>query len=273
MRTGPALVVIEFTVMIRFILLIVSFTAFLGGVVSAQTQAAGAKASIGKVFAGGGRSAAAKDLQSKLNGGLLKTAVAKSRSVKARPNSRTTTRRSPSAVPAPPQPSYTDFRPSNNSDFVERFASAISSNPTEKELIKQVVTTTRTAFEQEVAKEGRPNNLAAAFTFFVASTVTVYHNDPEPSDKAVNELWDGLNETINSLPEMEKLTDAEKQEVYEMLVAFGGLVLAGHMLANESGDADAGRIYPQLAGELIRTVLQLDPEKIRFNSAGLNVAA
>ena len=257
----------------------------LTGAVSAAGQTAGgARAGIGRVFDGAARSAAARGVQQKMNGGLLKAAVARSTAPKARPTAArtppspaTVARRQPtlpSTVTEPaPQPSYTDFRPVEGTDFVERFASALSSNPNEKELVRQLVTITRTEFEKEVAKRGRANNLAAAFTFFVAATVTTYHNDPEPSDQAIDQLWDGLNESLNGLPEMSKLTDAEKQEMYEMLVACGGLVLAGHMLSKEGGDASSAAVYKQLAGELIRSVLQMDPDKVRFNSAGLNIAA
>ena len=247
-----------------------------------QTQAGGAKAGIGRVFDGAARSAAARGVQQKLNSGLLKAAVAKSKTRKSRSTtvrqpSSTATARRPSPTPVTPSdaagPSYTDFRPATGTDFVERFASALSTNPTEKELVRQLVSITRNEFEKEVSKRGRANNLAAALTFFVASTVTVYHNDPEPSDQAIDELWDGLNETLNGVPEISRLTDAEKQEMYEMLVACGGLVLAGHVLSKEGGDANSAAIYRQLAGELIKTVLQVEPDKVRFNSGGLNIAA
>ena len=266
---------------------IVVFLSALSGVALGQVQAGGAKAGIGRVFDGAARSAAARGVQQKLNGGLLKMAVARSKTPKAR----STVARSPSVgitpamrpVNKPPaaaeptaepvaQPSYTDFRPATGTDFVERFASALSSNPSEKELVRQLVTLTRTEFEKEVAKRGRANNLAAALTFFIASTVTVYHNDPEPSDEAIDQLWDGLNETLNGLPEMSKLTDAEKQEMYEMLVACGGLVLAGHVMSKESGDANSAAAFRQLAAELIKNVMKSDPEKLRFNSGGLNIA-
>ena len=249
--------------------------------VAGQTQGGGAKAGIGRVFDGAARSAAARGVRQKMNGGLLKAAVAKSKATKARTTpgrvpSSSASAKQPSTMPATaPQEaptSYTDFRPATGTDFVERFASALSADPTEKELVRQLVTITRTEFEKEVSKRGRANNLAAALTFFVASTVTVYHNDPEPSDEAIDQLWDGINDTLNGLPEMSKLTDAEKQEMYEMLVACGGLVLAGHVLSKESSDAGSAAVYRQLAGELIKTVLQVEPGKVRFNSGGLNIA-
>ena len=246
-----------------------------------QAQAGGAKAGIGRVFEGSARSAAARGVQQKLNGGLLRTAIARTKAAKGsssgvRTPSGGSVSKRPSNTPASPAPTaeplYTDFRPTARTDFVERFASALSSDPTEKELVRQLVTITRTEFEKEVTKRGRANNLSAALTFFVASTVTVYHNDAEPSDEAIDQLWDGINGALNGLPEMSRLTDAEKQEMYEMLVACGGLVLAGHMLSKEGGDSNSAELYRQLAGELIKSVLQVDSDNVRFNSGGLNIA-
>lgn len=243
-----------------------------------QIQAGGAKAGLGRVFDGAGRSAAAKELQQKMNGNLLRTAVARSKAAKAKsgpnrtPGDSSTAKR-PSATPAAPAASsYTDFRPAQDSDFADRFAMALSSDAGERASIKQIVTSVKSGFEKEVEKRGRPNNLAAAFTFFVASTVTVYHDDPEPDDRTIDELWDGINDTLNGLPEISRLTDREKQEMYEMLIACGGLVLAGHVYSSETGDANAAAVYRQLAGELIRTVLQTDPETLRFGENGLKIA-
>lgn len=244
----------------------------------AQTEAGGARTGIGRVFDGAGRSTAAKELQRKMNGGLLKLAVARSKVAKPKTIPAKTTpappvgRRASAPPPPEPTPSFTEFRPTNDTEFIDRFAAALSSDPNERALVKQLVTAVRGEFEKEVAKRGRPNNLAAAFTFFVVSTVTVYHDDPEPSDAAVDQLWDGLNGTLNGMPEMSKLTDAEKQEMYEVLVACGGLVLAGHVYTKESGDKNAAAVYRQLAGELIRKVLQSDPDKLRFTSGGLDIA-
>lgn len=269
---GPS---IESSGMLRHLVIFAFVLAPTGSAV-AQIQDGGARAGVGRVIDGAGRSSAAKELQQKMNGSLLRLAVAKSKvgrqkiSTSKATVSRTATGR-PVAVPAS-KPAFTDFRPAKTSDFVDRFAAALSSNPAEQQLVRQLVSATRDAFEQEVAKKGRPNNLAAAFTFFVASTVMVYHDDPEPSDETLDQLWDSLNETLNGLPEMSKLSDSEKQEMYEMLVACGGLVLAGHVYSKESGDANSSAVYRQLAGEMIKNVLNVDPNTIRFNSGGLSLA-
>jgi hypothetical protein len=66
-----------------------------------QAQAGGAKAGIGRVFEGAARSTAARGVQQKLNGGLLKAAVAKSRT----PRARATIARTPSSIVTAKRPS------------------------------------------------------------------------------------------------------------------------------------------------------------------------
>lgn len=244
----------------------------------AQVQGGGSVSSggIGKAYEAAGRSAAARELQRRIDGNFLKSAVARSKGVRARS---TALKSTPAATPGRPSvspsvtmvPSFTEFIPSQNTGFETTFANSIGGTEQEREFIRQVVITTKTAFEKEVAAKGRPNNLAAAMTFFVATMATVYHNDPEPSDPAIDKLWDGLNGTLNELPGVAGMTDAEKQVMYDTLVAYSGLVLTGHMVAAQTGDADIRKIYKTLAGVLIQTVLKTDPEKLRFTSTGLNV--
>ncbi|MCW5955643.1 MAG: hypothetical protein KIT61_03590 [Pyrinomonadaceae bacterium] len=245
-----------------------------------QVQGGGSVSSggIGKAYEAAGKSAAARELQRRIDGGLLKSAVARSKggrpkTAQLRPSSSSPqVPGRPAAIPSNSNtPAFTEFTPARNTGFETTFANSIGGTEQEKEFIRQVVGATKTAFEQEVSAKGRPNNLAAAMTFFVATMATVYHNDPEPSDAAIDKLWDGLNETLNELPGVAGMTDAEKQIMYDTLVAYSGLVLTGHLVAQQTGDADTRKIYKALAGVLIQTVLKTDPEKLRFTSTGLIV--
>lgn len=137
--------------------------------------------------------------------------------------------------------------------------------------MRQLFSLTREAFEKEVAAKGRGNNIAAAFTFFIASTVMVYHDDPEPSDQAIDKLWDSMDATLSESPEMAGMSDADKQMINDMLVAFGGFVLAGNLEAKSSGNADSRRVFKELSGVLIQNVLKTDPAKLRFTNVGLDM--
>jgi hypothetical protein len=240
----------------------------------AQVKAGGGYA---KVYEASGRSAAARGVQQTMNTTLLK-AIAKSRSGKSTSPKESGRRRSlkrPSAMPVPAdEPSKSDaasFTPDPSLTNTDALANAMGTNDTEREYLRQIFAATKVEFEKQVAAEGRQNNLAGAFTFFIASAVTVYHDDPEPSEESLDKLWDGLDGVFNESPDMAKMADAEKQQMYDTLVALSGLVLAGYMQGKTANDKETQTIYKNLAGTMIEQVLKTEPAKIRFGKEGLRI--
>ncbi len=240
---------------------------------SAQSQGGGAAAGLGRSYEAAGKSAAARDLQRKMGGTLIK-AVAREKAAARKSSTavRTTRARPNPAVPVSNvDESVAFFKPDPRSDTMAKLADELGSNPTERQQLRLLFTTTRQVFEKEVAAKGRSNNLPAALTFFIASTVTVYRDDPEPSDRAIDNLWDGMSGALAEMPELSNLTDAEKQQLYDVLVAFSGFVLAGYMEGKNSGDAETLSTFKTLSGELIRSVLKTEPDRLRFGKDGLNI--
>lgn len=228
----------------------------------------------GRVFEASGGSAAAQSLKNKL-GNALRAAL-------SRPATRTPARRTARPATTPSRtgrttsptttddpPAYTSFRPNPANDSMAVLAETLGTTPQEKLLYKQVFSATKTAFENEVAKKGRKNNISAALTFFIGSTVWVYHNSEEPSDAALDTLWDGLEGALENTPEMSQLSDADKQLLYDMLIGFSGIVLASYTEAKRTNDGDLLLTSQVLAGSLLQLVLKSDPEKLRFTSTGL----
>lgn len=235
----------------------------------AQVQGGGAAAGIGRTYEAAGRSEAAKGLQRKLNTALTR-AVAKERSKPRSSASSKSKTSTPRVSPDNPN-AATYFRPEPGADTMAQIANEIGSNAAERQQLLQLFTATKAAFEDEVAAKGRSNNLAAAFTFFIASSITVYRDDPEPSDEAMDALWDGMNSALTEMPEVAKLTNGEKQQLYDLLVAFSGFVLAGYLESKTTGDIETQRVFKALSAELIRTILHMDPDKLRFNRSGLDI--
>ena len=245
---------------------------------SAQ-QEARAGGGYGRVFEASGGSAAAQALKSKL-GVALRAALTRPAGVRpvprrvTKPAATTSGRRARTTTTsetyeAAPAAAVTSFRPNPANDSMQTLANTLGSTPEEKVILKQVFTATKSAFEAEVAKKGRKNNLSAALTFFIGSTVWVYHNSPEPSDKALDSLWDGLEGELENTPEMAQLSDADKQLFYDMLIAFSGVVLATYTQAKSTNNNDLLLTSQVLAGSLIQLVLKSDPEKLRFSATGL----
>jgi len=127
-----------------------------------------------------------------------------------------------------------------------------------------IFSATKTAFEEEASVLGRKNNIPAALTFFIITNVTVYNDAEEPSDAAVEKLWDALNGVFEESPELSAMSDREKEEIYDTLLAMSGVSLMGYMQAKQSGDPEMLASYQQIAGTLLQTVLQIEPGSIRF---------
>jgi hypothetical protein len=257
----------------------IKVVAFAGFLLASATLAhaqreASQKANYGRVYEATGNSNAAKAVRQKFNETLF-SAIARSK--KPQPVRDSGARRRNKiggigAMPALTRPDVASFRPDPTLDTNAALANSLGTTAEEKALLKALFSATKTAFENEVAAKGRKNNLAAAFTFFIGSASMAYHNDPEPSDAALDKLWDGLDTVFDETPDYAKLTDREKQEMYDTIVAFSGLILATYMEGKNSNNTETLQTARLLAGTMIQLILKTDPEKLRFGKDGLTMS-
>lgn len=160
--------------------------------------------------------------------------------------------------------SVVKFTPGGDSGVAKALADAIGNNAQEKETLAQAFALIKQGYEGEAAKRGKSNNLAAAFTFFIAANVTAYAETAEPSDKAIDALFVELQTVIAGAPEFARLSNAEKQKMHDWLVLMGGFTLAGYSEAKQSGDASSINTYRQLADYSLRLVLGVEGDKLSF---------
>jgi hypothetical protein len=172
-------------------------------------------------------------------------------------------------TPAPKN--YAKFTPTVQSSNLKIIAETLGSTEEEKTFLKQLFAETKKGFETEAAKKGIKNNVAAAMTFLIASTVTVYHDAPEPTDEATLILFMALNEMFDEMPEMASVPNKDKQFLYDTYVCFSGLALAGYMQAKENNDNEMLKQYRTIAGVLLQEVLKLNPDKIIFEGNTLKI--
>lgn len=242
--------------------------------ISAQVRGGGGggsvTAGVGKAYEASGKSAAAREMQRKMNTTLLR-AIAREKGVKKQVQQAGSQGIRPRMKPGPAAPAIdsTFFKSDGTTDNYSALADSLGTSADEKAQLQLVFVATKDAFEKEVAAKGRMNNLAAAFTLFIATTLTIYHDDSEPSDQATDALWDGMSGALAEMPELARLSNAEKQQLNDMLVAFSGLLLAGYMEGKSSGDAETIRTFKTLAGALFETVLKTNPANLRFSAKGL----
>lgn len=181
---------------------------------------------------------------------------------------KTTAPSNPQLVIPPPRVvrNHGVFRPDSTVDTGQALANALGDTPEEKALIKQIYNGTKGAYDKAAAAKGWRNNIAGGLTFFTVTAMTVYRDAEEPGDKAVQDYYDVVNATLDEMPEFGKVANKDKQNFNNMLIGFGGILLAGYSEGKQNGDAATLETYRKLAGGLIELVLKADPENLRIEN-------
>jgi hypothetical protein len=174
----------------------------------------------------------------------------------------------PKIIVPPPRVvhNYGKFRPDPAVDTGKALSDALGESPEEKALIKQIYTATKAAYEKAAEPKGWKNNIAGAMTFFTVTAMTVYRDAEEPSDAAVDSYYKIVDASLDELPDFAKVSNKDKQGFHNMLIGFGGLLLAGYTEGKQGNDAATVETYRKLAGGLIQLVLKADPEKLQIEN-------
>lgn len=160
--------------------------------------------------------------------------------------------------------SVVKFRPAGDSGVMKILADTLGANAQQKAGLTQVFSQVKQAYEAEVAQKGKSNNLAAAFTFFIAANVMAYHQTDAPSDQATDALVGQLEDVISSVPEFARMSDAEKQKMHDWLVCMGGFSMMGYTDARQTNDKQGLGNYREFADYSMRLVLGIEVGKLSF---------
>jgi hypothetical protein len=158
------------------------------------------------------------------------------------------------------------FRPDATVDTGKVLADALGSTPDEKVLIKKIYASTKDSYETEAATRGWKNNIAGGLTFFTVAAMTVYHDSEEPSADAVASHYELVNASLDEVPDLAGISNKNKQGFNNVLVAFGGILLAGYSEGKQNDDAATLASYKKLAGMLIEMVLKTNPDNLRLEN-------
>jgi hypothetical protein len=163
------------------------------------------------------------------------------------------------------------YKPDVRLKTAEKLLDEFTGTPDERTLMIELFKAAKSAYDEEAAKKGKKNDVALALTFFLASCVTVHNDAPEPSDQAIDNLYDALSDSLIEDEQFAASTDREKQEMSETMIYIGGLVLGGYTIGKQGDDADTVEAFQKLAGISLSSLTKLDPDKMSFNKQGLIV--
>ncbi len=181
----------------------------------------------------------------------------------------------PRSNPAPgvakPKVEVLTFRPAGDSGVAVSLAEALGRNAEEKAALIEAFGQIKQAYEAEVKKVGKSNNLAAAMTFFVTANVATYHQTEMPGDEAAEGVFRVLENSMAGVAAIAQMSNGEKQQMHDWLVSMAGFVTAGSMEARRTNDKETLKSFSELAAAALRLVLGVDAGEIKLAGNTLTV--
>lgn len=194
---------------------------------------------------------------------------------------------------------YTVFKDSGNSLLAKTFAGK-SGGQNSREA-GQMLDSFISLYKQTAAKDGFPaNDLAYAFEYFVVNNYQIYHDlvdvplDKDPRARAARDGFDRItimNEkkllqvsipqeqtiyqqfkaVLSENPEIQKMTDAQKQEATELLATLVGVNFTAYMNGINNEDERVTNEARQMAKDGLEKLLGASIDRIKINAYGLEL--
>ncbi|MBC8139403.1 MAG: hypothetical protein H8F28_26295, partial [Fibrella sp.] len=133
---------------------------------------------------------------------------------------------------APNAAAYT-FTPTGERLALDDLVNTFGEGDEQKKAIRTLLTDGFKAFENAAKEEGKANDVAAAFTFFIATHYSL-STGKIVSDAGSEALYKQV-QGLFAAPEMKTVTDADKQRFWETCVGMSVLTLG---IAGAADDAD-----------------------------------
>lgn len=197
-----------------------------------------------------------------------------------------------------PANDYTAFKPRLENYLPKQLAAKSGGNARETE---QVLEQFITFYEQTAQKDGFPaTDLAYAFEYFVVNNYSIYRDlidlpiDKDPRVKQARDRWERISiyngkkleqvtmyqeraiykqfkEILGANPEIQKMTDQQKQETTEMLAIMLGINITTYMKGINEDDEKTTEQARQLAKQGLEKLLGVPVEQIKITNNGLEL--
>lgn len=177
----------------------------------------------------------------------------------------------PTEAEALPPVGASAFVPQSGRLQVQAVAAGLTDDPQLRAGLTDLFEAGLQQFETIAREDGREHNVALAFTYLVGVSYLVYTGGDEPSERALESVWEAVHRTLAESPDFQRSSHAERQGFYETLVVLATLPLAGYQEGRETGDAETLATYQALAGDLLSTLFDVAPDEVRFTADGLIV--
>jgi hypothetical protein len=142
----------------------------------------------------------------------------------------------------------------------------------ERQYIEDVLTKCLTFYTETARQKGVPlNDVARALNYYISTNYFVYTLGAGPTRDQMDATRKMIRDNMAQDETFRRMTDREKQEIYETLIVLAGFVDLGFGTAEKSGNKNMAAQFRDMAKHNLETFLGAPVEQIQFTSAGLEV--
>lgn len=137
--------------------------------------------------------------------------------------------------------------------------------------MRQVYQQLHSAYPQVARQIGVPtNDVASGLASFLAGSYMAYNNKNLSNDY-VKPLADQFRNALASGGDMGRVSDADKQKLYDVMVMLGMLMATMQVQMQTNPDPQLMAQMRQLGKGFLEGLLKVDADRVRITSAGLRV--
>jgi hypothetical protein len=180
---------------------------------------------------------------------------------------------SPSTTPpqTPPAAGNTTFRPVADSIMPRQMARALGETPEEQRRLEKMFSDLLENYRDRLKQAGAPSNdVSRAAAYLVTASYAVSQDERVSLDDAqLAALRRHLSQLFAGDEAFQRMTDRERQELFEDYGITATWIDAGYNIVKQAGDREAMRQWQEMARQNFAGVLGAPPEGVLFTAGGI----
>jgi len=162
------------------------------------------------------------------------------------------------------------FKPAKKRLLVGPIAKALTKDKAQQKALMELFELGLGAYEKEAKSVGLDHDVAGAMAFFIGVAYMIHHDGAEPDENGL-ELFAKALQAQLATKEMARMSSADKQKFYELMIVLGTYLAAGYQQAQNDGDTQTASTLKQAAGEALKGFLHIEPDKLVFTANGVEI--
>lgn len=157
------------------------------------------------------------------------------------------------------------FRSAGKYIKTRELADQLGNNLAERNEYLKAMNAVLASFDNKVLAAGLKNDLAIAISYFFVENLRIYRGEPEVSDDQYVTIRNLIAQILVAQNGMANVSDRQKQEMYEGLVAYTGITQFGYEQARQANNEQMIKGFQLVAGQNLQAITKMAPDSLKSN--------